>query len=315
MEEQAKKERRGARNDEMVYVIRGADPDVIYESGQVFRWEQYGPGEYLAVCGENAALLIKQKDGTAVVPVLNGDGADEETFWAQYLDAGEEYTGYWRREWAAERAGTTRAEAIGEAIGLAQGMRILRQDLWEAAVCFVISQNNNMGRIRKSVTALRERLGRRCAGQDRVNGRFVTVHLMPTAQQIVDAGPLGLQGLGLGYRDRYLYQMAMHWEQISGQLAQAQTPGERRRILKAVSGIGDKVADCICLYGLHDLDAVPMDVWMKRITEQAFGGVFPADKKYAGYLQQILFYAAANDKAFRERYANRDKTEKGAQKQ
>ena len=153
------------------------------------------------------------------------------------------------------------------------GIRILRQDLWEMMVSFIISQNNNIPRIKKSIEKL-------C---DKKDGKF------PDWWNVIE---LNLSDLHLGYREEYLKNVAWWFFTLSPYteaiLIDSDNP---RRELKQIKGIGDKVADCICLFGLHRVDSCPIDTWMKKIIETRYNGTKPEwmNSKYAGVYQQYVF--------------------------
>lgn len=153
------------------------------------------------------------------------------------------------------------------------GIRILRQDLWEVIVSFIISQNNNIPRIKKSVEKL-------C---DEVGGRF------PNYYEILD---MDLSDKGLGYRDSYLIN-AVLWFHYHGDSLKYEFLSYKslKDNLIQIKGVGNKVADCICLFGLHQLNACPIDTWMKKIINTRYGGIQPEwmNGKYAGVFQQYVF--------------------------
>lgn len=263
----------------------------IYKSGQTFLWDKVrkrGDVYYIVRSAGDWALVHQEGNDYGVV----GYGTGEQD-WNDYFDDDTDYNEI--------VDGFPEGNIIDDAAEMGEGLRILRQTPWEAAVQFVISQNNNIPKIKKTVDAL----ARRFNGEIMVFGeKFHSA--MPTAGQIVDAGPGALEGMGLGYREKYLWNLAANWEKIEAQLCQEDTYENHFKTLCGVYGIGPKVANCICLFGLHDLDAVPVDVWMSRIIERAMGGMFPTDLYVAGVLQQYLFYAVKNCPEFKERYLGED---------
>ena len=112
----------------------------------------------------------------------------------------------------------------------------------------------------------------------------------------------GLAGLGLGYRDKYIWTMA---EKCSGPDGakwlddlRAADYHTAHGMLTAEFGIGRKVADCVCLFGLHHVEAFPVDTHVKQIVNTYYPGGFPLERYrgYAGILQQYMFYYKLNDK-------------------
>ena len=142
-------------------------------------------------------------------------------------------------------------------------------------ISFIISQNNNIPRIRKSIKKI-------CA---EVGGRF------PTCHEILD---MVLSDKGLGYRDEYLIDAADWW------IWEDECPlvEEPKTEFMKIKGVGEKVSNCICLFGMHQLDAFPQDVHIKRIIDREYGGELPewANSKYAGLFQQYIFYYELNHK-------------------
>ncbi len=252
------------------------DLDKIADSGQCFRWEKTGDHEYCIASGEKT-LTVKQNTPNAID--VNCSEAEWDSYWAAYFDADTDYQ-------AIVSSIDPCDSYLVRAAYAARGIRILKQEPWEAIVSFIISQNNNIPRIKASIQRL-------CA----TFGRF------PSADDITLCSPNVISKLGLGYRDEYLWKAALQYaidepnDFLDGWFEQDRqqhgtTYEEERTYYMTYKGIGEKVADCICLYGLGHKEAFPMDVWMKRIIAQYYGGSFPIEKyqPYAGVLQQFMFY-------------------------
>ena len=178
-------------------------------------------------------------------------------------------------------------EMLRSACEFAPGIRVLRQEPWEAFITFIISQNNNIARIKGIV----ERL---CAafGKEIEEGVFA----FPTAERLAKEPAESFAKLGCGYRADYISSAAK--EVFEGtldldSLMTAPIDEARERLLK-VHGVGPKVADCVLLYGLGRAERCPADVWMKRVIA-ALGGEMPSCvTDYAGIAQQFLFHYARN---------------------
>jgi N-glycosylase/DNA lyase len=266
----------------MVVNLGFIDLDKIADSGQCFRWEKTGSGSYVIPSGRNT-LIVRQ----AAPDTIEADCSPEEwkRYWATYFDAGTDYEAIVKSIDPSDSYLTAAAEA-------AHGIRILKQEPWETIASFIISQNNNIPRIKASIQKL-------CA----VFGHF------PSASDIILCSPKVLSKLGLGYRDEYLWKAAMEyideepsfldgWFEPDRQ-RHGTTYEEERAYFLTYKGIGEKVADCICLYGYGHKEAFPMDVWMKRIVVQHYRGSFPVEKyqPYAGVMQQFMFYYERQCKA------------------
>jgi N-glycosylase/DNA lyase len=171
-------------------------------------------------------------------------------------------------------------EEMAEALRCGRGIRILRQDPWETLVTFILSQNNNIPRIRLIVSRL-------CAA---CGNRF------PEPEDLVRLGKDGLYALGCGFRAKYLADAAE--KVLSGdvdfsRIRTAPDYGDAAGELTAIYGVGPKVAACVLLFGFHRTDAFPVDVWMKKALARKFPeGFDPAPLgEWAGYAQQCLFFA------------------------
>ncbi len=209
----------------------------------------------------------------------------------------------------------TESEWLRSAAECAGGIAILRQDPWETLVSFIISQNNNIPRIRKIVREICAEYGVNiylqngggencplsvidgtpCEEKCKKCGRCYT---FPTAKQILD-NPDGLLPSKPGFRYGYLLDAAdavasgrVNLEKIAAARSYTHTV----ECLKLIKGVGDKVASCVALFGFANLEAFPVDVWMKRAIDVYFGGrLDPATLgRYAGVAQQYIFHYIRN---------------------
>lgn len=242
------------------------------DCGQSFRW----------VCGENGFSGIAF--GRYAVMRLEGeslyiDNATEENFekiWKPYLDLELDY-GEIRRQIA------TLHPVLREASAYAPGIRILRQEPWEALCTFIISQNNNIKRIKGIVERLCESFGEKNDGG----------YLFPSAERLSALEPEELAPIRAGFRNKYIIDAARKVASNEVELEKCRSLpyDEARAELMKIKGVGVKVADCTLLFGLHRIEAFPVDVWMKRALEKLFPDMTPADfGEYAGIAQQYIFH-------------------------
>ena len=174
--------------------------------------------------------------------------------------------------------------ALVRAVEFGRGIRILRQDPWEAVCSFIISQNNNIPRIKKIIAAMSERYGEPIGG----------AYAFPTPEAIRDAGVDGMFALKTGFRAKYLVDAAERV--IDGRLELGKIADmpidEAAKKLCEVKGIGPKIAACSLLFGFQRYDAFPIDVWIRRVMEKYFEPNFDIASlgPYAGIAQQYLFY-------------------------
>lgn len=254
----------------------------IAESGQCFRWKELGPGKYLIPSGQTCAIM-EQKGPDDDLHLLIEEGT--LPLWQDYLNYGERYGSIVREAREATLADGSPDLFLREAVLEAAGVQILTQDLWETLVSFVISQNNNIPRIKKLVAALCKQFGdrRQLAGHE-----FYT---FPTWDRLAGQD---LSGLGLGYRDKYVEQLAQNV--TDGRIDLHELTGmeteQARTYLKSIHGVGNKVADCVLLFGLHRVEAFPVDTWIQQVIDEHYGGKFPVEHYdgHAGIIQQFIFY-------------------------
>lgn len=251
------------------------------DCGQAFRWK----------------TVPRKEGGTAwrgisrghVLTVWESDGGfcfdcTQEEFdavWFSYFDFETDYA-------AARHALSALDPILREAAAYAAGIRILRQDPWEALCSFIVSQNNNIPRIKGILDRLCTLLGQPVSHAEEICYTF------PTAARLAACTPEMLQPLRAGFRAKYLIDAARRV--ASGELdleAVRRMPlDEARAALQTIFGVGPKVADCALLYGLHRTESFPMDVWMKRAMERLPGLDPAALGESAGIAQQYIFHYA-----------------------
>lgn len=251
--------------------IRSDDFNIaqIANSGQCFRISEQSEGRW-EVIAFGKSLKIRVRDDNTHIFECATDEYNE--LWHNYFDMQRDYGEIKAKIRAVGDPYLTRAVDFG------YGMRILNQDLWEVIISFIISQQNNIPRIKGIIKRL-------CAPYG--------LHF-PTPQELLAFSEDDFAKIGLGYRARYMRNVAV--AATEGRL----NFGELRKMsyhdavayLKKFDGIGDKVANCIALFGLRKLEAFPVDVWIKRILQRQYGGEFDIGRfpGYAGLVQQYMFY-------------------------
>ena len=258
------------------------DPERIFECGQCFRWNSDGAGVYTGVAMGRAAS-VSAEDGLIVFTCAPGDF---EAVWYDYFDLGRDYS--------AIRRGLCIDAYMKAASDFGAGIRILRQDRWEALCSFIISQCNNIKRIKGIVEKLCSMYGEPFESAGRTYNAF------PSAGVLASLRPEDLAPLRCGYRAPYIINAAR--EVDSGRLdldaLASGSPENALSALKSLSGVGDKVANCAVLFGLQMLDAFPVDVWMKKALARHYGSGFDPSvfSPYAGIAQQYMFYYARSGK-------------------
>lgn len=260
--------------------IKDFDLDHIFDCGQCFRWEKEKDGSYTGIAfGKPVNMSFDASSQTLTIDNCNQE--DFVTIWSRYLHLDRDY-GTIKASLAA------RDPIMQEAIEYGQGIRLLRQELWETIVSFVISQNNNIPRIKGCIDKLCCLFGQ-YAGEYR--GR--KWYNIPTPEVMAGLTEEDLAPVKLGYRAKYLISVAQS-------VLSKGLPADSKQVLD-LKGVGPKVASCITLFGMGMYDSFPVDVWMARVMHQLYGldeNNRPAIEKYArehfgelgGFAQQYLFY-------------------------
>ena len=265
----------------MIYISIDDDLDLdrIAQSGQCFRWQKLGNGHY----------RIPFRDGLLEIEDM-GDGefalsCTEDAFydvWGSYFDLETDY------RWVRKRIDRQKDQFLAAACDDQKGIRILHQDLWEMIVTSIITQNRNIPAITRSVEELANR-----SGEKKTTPDGTAFYTFPSPEAILSMSEENLSACRLGYRERYVRcaaQMAADGMLDPERLRQMDR-AERMKVLGSVCGIGEKVASCILLFGLHDLDAFPRDVWINRVLQEQYPDGYPFEKysPYNGVYQQYMF--------------------------
>lgn len=253
--------------------VTDLDLEQTLDCGQSFRWVRQQDGSFSGVAfGKSVNVSL---DGTDLI-IKNAVEADKK-LWSDYFDLELDY--------GKIRGDISKIHPVlGEAAKYAPGIRILRQEPYEALCTFIISQNNNIKRIKGIVQRLCESFG-----EPLPDGQFA----FPGADTMARLTPEDLAPLRAGFRARYLCDAAKKVESGEVDLGLCRTLGydEARAELMKITGVGVKVADCTLLFGLHRVEAFPVDVWMKRAMEKLFPGMTAEDfGSYAGIAQQYIFH-------------------------
>lgn len=246
------------------------DLDQTLDCGQAFRWKKISPDAYRGFF-VNTPLTISQ----------NGDefvlfDTSEEVFlkvWAEYFDLYTDY-GQLKKRFSHD-------ETLKKACEFAGGIRLLKQDSWEALCSFIISQNNNIPRIKGIISRLCEHYGG-----------------FPTFEQISRESVESLGFLRAGFRAKYIIDASQKLSSGSIYLDEVKKMpiDEARKVLMTIKGVGAKVSECALLYGMYRTEAFPVDVWIKRVLEKYYPNGLPdCIKGVEGIAQQFLFHFIRNN--------------------
>lgn len=265
----------------------------IMASGQCFRMSENtlsyreNADRYIELIAFGKPLRVKQ-DGS----VLSFSCSEEEfnQIWRQYFDLDTDYSKIIRE--AQEKYADD--PYLMSAIDFSRGIRILKQDFFETLISFIISQRKSIFQIRKSVGTLSYRNGCQMAANG-FDGERYSLTRFPYANEIIQMAESGtLRSCTLGYRERYVYEASKWYQDFPGNLeSDLASMGYENAMkeLMRIKGVGKKVANCVCLYGLHYMNACPVDVWIQRIFDTYYNGEIPrwVSDPNAGLFQQFVF--------------------------
>ena len=260
------------------------------ESGQTFRWRRWGPHGSRGVLGSTVIALTQPGAHLGIL-----GSAPEEILRRQIIS-------YFRldEEVARAVASVDVDPAIHAALAATRGVRILRQDPWECLASFICATFNNILRIEGMIERLCRAYGRAVPYEGEVWFTF------PEAATLARADAQHLRRLGFGYRAPYLVRAA---QQVDGgevslaQVARQPYAAAREQLLR-VEGVGEKVVECVLLFGFGYHEAFPVDVWIGRVMRRAyFHGRRVTDRQIrefarrhfgpaCGLAQQALYHAA-----------------------
>ena len=253
--------------------VRDLDLEQTLDCGQSFRWEKQNDGSFSGVAfGKYVNISL---DGTDMI--IKNAAPEDEKIWRKYFDLELDY--------GKIRGDISKLHPVlEEAARYAPGIRILRQEPYEALCTFIISQNNNIKRIKGIVARLCESFG------DEIDEG---VYTFPNAERLAELTPDDLAPLRAGFRNRYIIDSAKKVAsgEVDLELCKTADYEAARAELMKITGVGVKVADCTLLFGMHRVEAFPVDVWMKRAMEKLFPGMSANDfGEYAGIAQQYIFH-------------------------
>ncbi len=266
-------------------IIKNANFNIVQiaDSGQCFRMMRLGSSDQVkyGLVAFGRYLEMVQLDGDTVEM-----SCEEEEFhelWKDYFDLTYDY------RTIVEELLHGEDQFLRKAADYGRGIRILKQEPFEAMISFIISQNKNIPAIKNCIEAICERYGERKTTTD-----GIIYYTFPGAEILSNANKEELRALKLGYRDEYIIRASK--AVAEGELSLDELMGrsfeEAVKALKQVHGIGEKVANCIALYGLHHIEGFPVDVWISRVINEIYEGQFDKNKYqgYAGIVQQYMFY-------------------------
>ncbi len=249
--------------------------ELCLDCGQAFRWEKGENGVFSGVAF-GKYLEIEEKNGELIF--FNTTEEDFNSIWQSYFDLDTDYKGI---------VSKYDEENLIKAVSTFSGIRILKQEPWEALCSFIISQNNNIPRIKGIVNRLCESFGEKVGNS----------YTFPSAEVLSKLTVEDLAPLRAGFRAKYIIDAAKKVADGTVDFAKIESEGVEfgREELIKIKGVGAKVAECTLLYGFHKLEAFPIDVWVKRIMAEMYPNGLPkCVKGTEGVAQQYLFHFRRN---------------------
>ncbi len=247
------------------YVLKNPDSfnlEHIFECGQCFRWNKQGDNTYLGVA-EKYVIRLEKKNKDIIFKgnkTKNSKFKNLEEFVEYYFDLNTDYSKYKEKLSKVDNY-------LDESIKFGEGIRILKQDVWECIISFIISANNNIPRIKKIIERIALNYG------EKIEFEGNTYYTFPTPEELSKASVEDLRNLGTGFRDKRIYnttQIILSNEKYIENLKQMKTTKQMKEELLKLDGVGPKVADCILLFSLQRFDAFPIDVWVRRVMNDLY---------------------------------------------
>lgn len=252
--------------------------------GQIFRFKPYKNG-YLVNSLDKCAYCYNN-DERAIIECDENDLA----YFYDFFDLDKDYSKI------VADAKSQGVEILSDAADNCKGVRILKQNPLETLFSFIVSQNNNIPRIKGIIERLCAALGELKTFMGEIYYTF------PTAEKMAQMDEEFYKGIGLGYRAEYIRRLAV--DVVNGlnvgEFSTLSTSELKKRLL-SIHGVGPKVADCVTLFGFSRSDSFPVDTWMEKVYREDFGGELKDrnriteyfNKRFkdnAGYFQQYLFH-------------------------
>lgn len=254
--------------------------------GQVFRYKPYKKG-YLLI-SDDKICYIYNENGNSIIKTEYKD------YFYNYFDLSRDYSKIY------DKAVSYGSNTLKLSAKLGKGIRILRQDAFEMLFSFIISQNNNIKRITATIEKLCEKVGKKLCSP------FGDYYAFPTLDELSKLSDNDYKELGFGYRGKYFICLIENLKNgLSIERLKSYDDTKLYSELTSLCGVGDKVANCVMLFGFFRTKTFPVDTWIEKIYIEDFNGTLKDRKKisewfisefneYSGYIQQYLFHYKRN---------------------
>lgn len=256
-------------------------PSHILECGQIFSYKKLEDC-WQVFSGDKMAKIYEKESGFVIE-------TDDVQYFEKFFDLKTDY--------GALKKQLGKFEILAEPIKFGYGIRILKQNLFETLISFIVSANNNIKRIQMILGRMREKLGTNM-------GEY---HAFPTREQLLMADEKFFTDIGAGYRDKYLFKVLRQVDEETLEKWRDLPTKELRSKLIALAGVGPKVADCVLLFGYGRTDVFPVDTWIEKMYHKFYDKFHLKDAKtltreqirknlteefenLSGFAQQYLFF-------------------------
>lgn len=256
-------------------------PQLFFDCGQCFRFSKK-ENTFSGVAFNNVIELFEEKDGYIIK--TSGDITKEKLY--DFFDL--------KRDYKEIENILEHDDALRVAMNFGRGIRILKQDFFETLLTFIYSQRSNIPKIAKCVEETARLFG------DKISYNGKDFYAFPTPEQMAGITEKELESVKCGYRASYIVDAVkkINSGEIDVLKLQKLPYEEVKEKLLTIKGVGEKVADCICLFSFGFFEAFPTDTWIKKAMDQLYsikdkdikeksGDMFG---KYCGIAQQYLFY-------------------------
>ena len=288
-------------NQVIIENIENFDLSDIFDCGQCFRFNKVNKNienDFEGVAF-GKYLRVYQKDDKIY---FDTTPEDFNNIWRNFFDIDRDYKKIF--DMLREKD-----DVLKKASDFCPGMRIIKQEPFECLISFIISANNNIPRIKKTIERLCENFGEPVgAGSSRPRNRTnvnlgrenpaPTMYTFPSAEKIANLSLNDLEVIKSGFRAKYIHGAAKKVAngEINLDLVYDMTLDEGSEYLQWLKGVGVKIAACVLLFAYNKLESFPIDVWIKKVLEKYYSKDFPDFSpfdyfgEYAGIAQEYLYY-------------------------
>ena len=273
------------RNNVILSEVTAFSVSQTLECGQCFRWQKTEENTYCGIV-RGKILTVSQPNEDTII-LHNCSQKEFTELWYEYFDLSFDYD-------AVGKEIARRSPILYQAWQSGKGIRILQQDSWEVLCSFIISQNNNIPRIKGIVQRLCENFGEKIA-----ENRYT----FPSAEKLSHYSVEDLTVLRSGFRAKYIADACrkVAAEEVNLKEIRKMSTDKARAELMKIKGVGRKVADCTLLYGMGKKECFPIDVWINKAIKTLLPTFRVEDfGNNAGIVQQYIYdYSRKNPNLFR----------------